>query len=95
VKDENAPALSINIGDSLPSLTLKNEQDEDVEISTLAAEKGVILFLVPKADTRVLIHSIDYFDISTQALQPAVPPRLVASETYIPTLAPQTSMSTA
>lgn len=42
----------IDIGDVLPSVTLKNEKDEDVEISTLAAEKGVILFLVPKADTR-------------------------------------------
>lgn len=42
----------IDIGDALPSLTLKNEKDEDVEISTLAAEKGVVLFLVPKADTR-------------------------------------------
>jgi len=52
VKDDNVPVLpSIDIGDSLPSLTLKNEQDEDVQISALAAEKGVILFLVPKADT--------------------------------------------
>ncbi|KAI0700299.1 peroxiredoxin Q [Cytidiella melzeri] len=42
---------SIDIGDTLPTLTLKNEKDEDLEISTLAAEKGVILFLVPKADT--------------------------------------------
>lgn len=42
---------SIDIGDQLPSLTLKNEKDEDIEISTLATEKGVILFLVPKADT--------------------------------------------
>ena len=36
----------------LPTLTLKNEKDEDLEVSTLAKEKGVILFLVPKADTR-------------------------------------------
>lgn len=42
----------IDIGDSLPSLILKNEKDEDVEVSTLAAEKGVVFFLVPKADTR-------------------------------------------
>lgn len=44
----------IDIGDSLPSLTLKNEKGDDVDVSTLAAEKGVILFLVPKADTRRL-----------------------------------------
>ena len=43
---------AVDIGDALPSLTLKNEKGEDVEVSTLAAEKGVILFLVPKADTR-------------------------------------------
>lgn len=59
-KDESAeaaepstPALArIEIGDSLPSLTLKNEKAEDIQVSELAAEKGVILFLVPKADTR-------------------------------------------
>ncbi|CCM02428.1 uncharacterized protein FIBRA_04526 [Fibroporia radiculosa] len=42
---------TIEIGDSLPSLTLKNEKGEDVDVDTLASEKGVILFLVPKADT--------------------------------------------
>ncbi|OJT07029.1 Peroxiredoxin DOT5 [Trametes pubescens] len=49
---EAAPVLShIDIGDSLPSYTLKNEKDEDVNVAALAAEKGVIFFLVPKADT--------------------------------------------
>ncbi|KAJ7123491.1 thioredoxin-like protein [Mycena epipterygia] len=49
---EPDPALtSIDIGDSLPSLTLKNEKDEDVDILTLTADKGLVLFLVPKADT--------------------------------------------
>ncbi|KAK1223607.1 thioredoxin peroxidase dot5 [Marasmius sp. AFHP31] len=43
---------SIDIGDPLPTLTLKNEKDEDVDVSKLAAEKGVVVFLVPKADTR-------------------------------------------
>ena len=38
----------------LPSLTLKNEKDEDVDVGALAAkaERGVVLFLVPKVDTR-------------------------------------------
>jgi len=50
--DGSAPSLSpVNIGDSLPSLVLKNEHDEDVDVSTLTAEKGVVIFLVPKADT--------------------------------------------
>ncbi|TFK82809.1 AhpC-TSA-domain-containing protein [Polyporus arcularius HHB13444] len=52
VKKVTAPALEpINIGDTLPSYIVKNEKDEDVDVATLAAEKGVILFLVPKADT--------------------------------------------
>ncbi|KAF8235680.1 AhpC-TSA-domain-containing protein [Tricholoma matsutake] len=42
---------SIDIGDSLPTLTLKNEKNEDVQIADLTSEKGVVLFLVPKADT--------------------------------------------
>lgn len=36
----------------MPAVTLKNEKDEDVEVAELAAENGVVLFLVPKADTR-------------------------------------------
>jgi peroxiredoxin Q/BCP len=52
VDKEEVPTLApIDIGDSLPSFTLKNEKDEDVDISTLTAEKGLVLFLVPKANT--------------------------------------------
>ena len=43
---------SIDIGDSLPSVSLKNEKGEEVDVAQLAAEKGVVMFLVPKADTR-------------------------------------------
>ena len=42
----------VDIGDVLPAVTLKNEKDEDVQVADLAAERGVVLFLVPKADTR-------------------------------------------
>jgi hypothetical protein len=42
----------IDIGDSLPSVSLKNEKGEEVDVAQLAAEKGVVMFLVPKADTR-------------------------------------------
>ncbi|KAI0055698.1 AhpC-TSA-domain-containing protein [Artomyces pyxidatus] len=46
------PALApIDIGDSLPTFVLKNEQEEDVDVATLAADKGVILFTIPRADT--------------------------------------------
>ncbi|KAF8235677.1 peroxiredoxin Q [Tricholoma matsutake] len=41
----------VDIGDTLPTLTLKNEKNEDIQIADLASEKGVVLFLVPKADT--------------------------------------------
>jgi len=47
----SADLAIIDIGDSLPSYTLKTEKDEDVDVSTLTAEKGLVLFLVPKADT--------------------------------------------
>ncbi|KAH9828768.1 AhpC-TSA-domain-containing protein [Rhodofomes roseus] len=49
--EKAAELATIDIGDALPSLTLKNEKGEDVDVATLAAEQGVIFFLVPKADT--------------------------------------------
>ncbi|EPT04784.1 hypothetical protein FOMPIDRAFT_1027555 [Fomitopsis schrenkii] len=49
--EEAAALATIDIGDSLPSHMLKNEKGEDVDVATLTAEKGVIFFLVPKADT--------------------------------------------
>lgn len=50
---QDAPAVeTIEIGGSLPNLTLKNEKGEDVPVAELAADKGVVFFLVPKADTR-------------------------------------------
>jgi len=48
---EESGLKTIEIGDSLPSLTLKNEKNEDINVADLTAEKGVVLFLVPKADT--------------------------------------------
>lgn len=42
----------IDIGDNIPSITIKNEKDEDIDTANLAVEKGVVLFLIPKADTR-------------------------------------------
>ncbi|KAF8804911.1 AhpC-TSA-domain-containing protein [Phlegmacium glaucopus] len=48
---DNTALPSIDIGGSLPNLTLKNEKGEDIQVADLASEKGVIIFLVPKADT--------------------------------------------
>lgn len=36
----------------MPNLTLKNEKDEDIQVADIASEKGAVVFLVPKADTR-------------------------------------------
>ncbi|THU78927.1 alkyl hydroperoxide reductase/ thiol specific antioxidant/ Mal allergen, partial [Dendrothele bispora CBS 962.96] len=55
------------IGDTLPSLTVKNEKGEDVEVATLTAEKGVVLFCVPKADTPgCTTQACGYRDIYTE-----------------------------
>jgi hypothetical protein len=53
-KDKPEPLAPIDIGGVLPALTLKNEKDEDIQVADLASEKGVVMFLVPKADTREL-----------------------------------------
>jgi peroxiredoxin Q/BCP len=59
--DADAAALpKIELGGSLPSVTLKNEKGEDIQVADLAAEKGVILFLVPKADTRMSFFVLVY-----------------------------------
>jgi hypothetical protein len=51
--DDDIPAAKdLKVGDSLPTVTLKNEKDEDVNVAELTADKGLVLFLVPKADTR-------------------------------------------
>ncbi|KAG8221416.1 thioredoxin-like protein [Butyriboletus roseoflavus] len=42
---------NVDIGESLPSFAVKNEKGEDIDTASLTAEKGVVLFLVPKADT--------------------------------------------
>lgn len=47
----------LNIGDTLPETTLKNEKDEDVNVKELA-EKGLVLFVVPKANTRKHSHKL-------------------------------------
>jgi thioredoxin-dependent peroxiredoxin len=52
VEPAAAALAPIDIGDSLPSYILKNEQGEDIDVATLTAEKGAVLFTIPKADTR-------------------------------------------
>lgn len=49
--DDEPELDAIDIGGQLPSLSLKNEKGEDIEIAKLTDDQGVVLFLVPKADT--------------------------------------------
>lgn len=83
------PALeSIDIGDTLPSLTIKNEKGEDVDVSTLAAEKGLVLFVVPKADTRgfhFVCGDIQGSNFRSSGLQRAVRPKHVVFAIATPT----------
>ena len=93
-EDKLAP---IDIGDSLPTLTLKNEKDEDVQIATLASEKGVVLFLVPKADTRKY-RSKRFLWIpllNNPPRQRAAPRKLAVSAISTPTSHPWISTCTA
>jgi peroxiredoxin len=40
------------VGSVLPDLILKNEKGDDIQIADLTKETGVIIFAIPKADTR-------------------------------------------
>ncbi|WRT64066.1 uncharacterized protein IL334_000994 [Kwoniella shivajii] len=48
---ETGPRGTLKSGDKLPKITLKDNQGNDVDVSKLAGEKGVVIFLYPKADT--------------------------------------------
>lgn len=39
------------VGDTLPSVTLKNEEDKEVNVSELTKATGIVLFAYPKANT--------------------------------------------
>jgi peroxiredoxin len=50
-KNEELAGGGLQIGDTIPDTTLKNEKEEDVNVKQLA-EDGLVMFVVPKADTR-------------------------------------------
>ncbi|OCB89484.1 AhpC-TSA-domain-containing protein [Sanghuangporus baumii] len=51
-KKADEAEAGLKLGEPLPDLLLKNEQGEEVKVQSLAEnKKGVVLFLVPKADT--------------------------------------------
>lgn len=56
-------------------MTLKDEKGEDIQIAELASERGVVLFLVPKADTRESMLACSYsthMALKMFTMQPAV-----------------------
>ena len=71
-KNGEGEGEGLKLGGPLPDLVLKNEEGEEVKVQNLAEnKKGVVLFLVPKADTRTLQslvflmiyqRSVDCFD---------------------------------
>ncbi|KZT55642.1 AhpC-TSA-domain-containing protein [Calocera cornea HHB12733] len=53
-KEAPAPTsdAELELGDTLPALVLKNQKEEDVAVESLiTADKGLVFFLVPKANT--------------------------------------------
>lgn len=50
-KKEGSASGELQIGDTIPDTTLQNEKEEDVNVKQLA-ENGLVMFVVPKADTR-------------------------------------------
>lgn len=59
VTEENPAGLKpIDIGDTLPTLVLRNEKDEEFDVSTVVKTKGAIIFLVPKVNTGKLFSCI-------------------------------------
>ncbi|BEJ10685.1 hypothetical protein CspHIS471_0101070 [Cutaneotrichosporon sp. HIS471] len=50
-KPPSASRGALQLGSGLPKITLQNEDGEDVDVSTLTGERGVVIFLYPRADT--------------------------------------------
>lgn len=63
-----AGLMPIDIGDTLPPLVLRNEKDEEFDVSTVAKTKGAIIFLVPKVNTGEL--SLPFFRLAGVSVQP-------------------------
>ncbi|WOO83381.1 Peroxiredoxin bcp1 [Vanrija pseudolonga] len=51
VKAPSSKGAPLKLGQGLPKIKLEDNTGAEVDVSTLAAEKGVVIFLYPKADT--------------------------------------------
>ncbi|KAG8824251.1 hypothetical protein FRC17_009139 [Serendipita sp. 399] len=49
--EEGDGAKPLAIGSALPQIVLKNEKGDNVDVSALASQNGVVIFVAPKADT--------------------------------------------
>lgn len=45
----------LQLGSGLPKIVLKNEDGEDVDVSTLGGERGVVIFLYPRVRVCVIV----------------------------------------
>ncbi|KDQ16818.1 hypothetical protein BOTBODRAFT_106548 [Botryobasidium botryosum FD-172 SS1] len=50
-KSADEAIKALELGDTLPSLTLLNEKMEEINVGEITGEKGAVLFLVPRANT--------------------------------------------
>ncbi|GMK59687.1 hypothetical protein CspeluHIS016_0802930 [Cutaneotrichosporon spelunceum] len=66
-KPPSASRGVLQLGSVLPKITLQNEDGEDVDVSTLAGERGVVIFVYPRADTPGCTNqACGYRDLSTE-----------------------------
>lgn len=49
--EAKAEEVALVLGAMLPQMKVKNEKGEEIEVSTLATDTGVVIFTAPKADT--------------------------------------------
>jgi len=64
-RPRNPLDMTIGIGDTIPPHhTLKNEKDEDIQVSALTAEEGLVLFIVAKANAPACtVHAHGFRDL--------------------------------
>ncbi|ETW02206.1 hypothetical protein H310_05772 [Aphanomyces invadans] len=49
--EDKGPSKTLKVGDVVPNVALKNEDDVEVNVHDLVKEKGAVFFMFPRADT--------------------------------------------
>nr|XP_019049138.1 hypothetical protein I302_02919 [Kwoniella bestiolae CBS 10118]OCF28068.1 hypothetical protein I302_02919 [Kwoniella bestiolae CBS 10118] len=66
-KPDTGSKGALKLGDKLPKITLKDNEGNDVDVSSLTGDKGVVVFLYPRADTPgCTTQACGYRDINDQ-----------------------------